>query len=344
MTNSSGKPINSVVIDDNGDSMIEAAAFIITISSILGQFIQEWCRGESIRIGWHVSQSQVRALRRLYAHPRSPLGSVADTLGIKGPTASNILSRLGELGMVEKERDPQNKQRVLMSLTEQGMAFVENYDRDLLAEVSTRINRLKPVEVKNLLSAAQGFTRAYAGGEEDYVDPKLSVSKSRMAGIAACSQALCDFLSANAYRYISDALSGSRVSNLQLRILVYIDRHSESTMTELANYIGVRVATVSTAVHVLVKHGMARSERVRGKGQRRQVSATGLGRKVIIGYKMELVQGIYLAIASGLSDEELTATLHAREVLLNALEDSAPVREDIVNFVAMAESLSRPFQ
>lgn len=313
--------------------------FFITISSVLGQFIQEWCRNESIRIGWHVSQSQVRALRWLYAHPHSSLGSVAVTLGIKSPTASNILSRLGELGMVEKERDPSNKQRILMSLTDEGRAFVENYDRDLLAEVSSRMKKLRSPELKELLSAAQGFTRPYAALGDDYVEPKLSVSKSRIAGVAACSQMLSDILSANAYRYISEALSGSKVSNLQLRILTYIDRHPESTMTDLANYIGVRMPTVSTAVRVLVKHGMAKSERVRGKGQRRQVSATGLARKVIIGYKMELVQGIHRAVASGLSDQEVAATLHAREVLLGALSDSDPVREDLDNYVAMAEAL-----
>ena len=313
--------------------------FFITISAVLGQFIQEWCRKESTRIGWHVSQSQVRALRWLYTHPHSSLGSVVVTLGIKSPTASSILSRLGELGMVEKERDPGNKQRVQMSLTDQGRAFVENYDRDLLAEVSCRLNKLKSTELENLLSAAQGFTRAYAAQGDDYVEPELSVSKSRIAGIAACSQTLCDILSAHAYRYINEALSGSKVSILQLRILTYLDRHPESTMTNLANHIGVRMPTISTAVRVLVKHGMANSERVKGKGQRRQVSATGPARKVIIGYKVELVRGVHRAVASGLSDREVAATLRAREVLLEAITDSNAVREDMANYTAMAEAL-----
>lgn len=317
------------------EDLIRIAEFFIMISTAIQVFFQNWCRRESSLMGWHVSQSQIRTLRLLYARTNSTVGDVATHLGIKSQTLSTILRRVGKLGMVEKNRDPGNKQRVLLSLGAGGKCLVEKYDQDLLSEFSHWMGNMKSAEVRKLLSAARGFTRALVEEGDDYLEPKLSASIGRMAGVVACNQAICDFLAANAYRYLSEALSGSKVSALQLRILAHLD-YRPTSMTDLANHLGVTMPTVSSAVRVLEKHGMARSEKASGNKRRKVISSTGLGKKVVLGYRVEFIGSIHRAARSGLCNDEVQATLRANEVLIDTLSDNAGFLEDLEVFRSIA--------
>lgn len=66
---------------------------------------------------------QMKTLSFLYHNGRSPVGEIAEGLGLAMPTASELVDKLAERDLVERETNPENRRQVLVSLTETGTAI-----------------------------------------------------------------------------------------------------------------------------------------------------------------------------------------------------------------------------
>jgi DNA-binding MarR family transcriptional regulator len=66
---------------------------------------------------------QMKALGYLYRHGRLTVGEVAEGLGLAMPTASELVDKLAERGLLERGVNPDNRRQVHVWLTEEAMAY-----------------------------------------------------------------------------------------------------------------------------------------------------------------------------------------------------------------------------
>lgn len=71
-----------------------------------------------------LSMAQFKALLALARAAPAPISSVAETLGISLPTASHLVDRLEQAGLVARTTDVEDRRRTLASLTPVGQALV----------------------------------------------------------------------------------------------------------------------------------------------------------------------------------------------------------------------------
>jgi DNA-binding MarR family transcriptional regulator len=80
--------------------------------------------------GEGLSPSQAAALATIDRHGPLTPSELADRERVKRPTATRVIARLEEMGLVDRARDPQDGRSSLVALSPAG--------RDLLARVRTR--------------------------------------------------------------------------------------------------------------------------------------------------------------------------------------------------------------
>jgi DNA-binding MarR family transcriptional regulator len=95
--------------------------------------------------GEDLSPSQSAALATIDRHGPLTPSELADRERVKRPTATRVLARLEEAGLVDRARDPQDGRSSLVALTPAG--------RELLARVRTRkdaylVRRLRELEAE----------------------------------------------------------------------------------------------------------------------------------------------------------------------------------------------------
>jgi DNA-binding MarR family transcriptional regulator len=75
---------------------------------------------------WREAQltlGQVRVLRKLARQPRS-LSRLGDELALAPPSVTRLIDRLEERGLIERRRDPDDRRRVVATVTEEGRRLV----------------------------------------------------------------------------------------------------------------------------------------------------------------------------------------------------------------------------
>lgn len=120
---------------------------------------------------------QMKALGYLYRHGRSTVGEVAEGLGLAMPTASEVVDKLAERGLLERGVNPDNRRQVHVWLTEEAMA----YGRDLLAMRRAQVRRvfdeLSPSEqagfVRGLRALHEAVSRSPAACAQESSAPAV---------------------------------------------------------------------------------------------------------------------------------------------------------------------------
>jgi DNA-binding MarR family transcriptional regulator len=84
--------------------------------------------------------TQAKAVSLLYHHGDHTVSEVASGLGISLPSASELIDRLVERGLVERTQDPSDRRRFIIGLTPKSL------------EVATRIHDLRREQVRDALS------------------------------------------------------------------------------------------------------------------------------------------------------------------------------------------------
>ncbi len=86
---------------------------------------------------------------------------------IKRPTATRIVARLTELGLVERTPDPEDGRCALVSITPEGRSLLRRLRNRKTAYLAKRLAELDPEDVRTLEAAAGVLERMLAeDGEE----------------------------------------------------------------------------------------------------------------------------------------------------------------------------------
>jgi DNA-binding MarR family transcriptional regulator len=86
-----------------------------------------------------VSMPQLKVLAFISRNPGTSLTSAAEDLAVTAATASNLVDRLVKRGYVKREEDPNERRKVLLSLTESGTVHLELCRQFAQASVATLI-------------------------------------------------------------------------------------------------------------------------------------------------------------------------------------------------------------
>ncbi len=96
---------------------------------------------------------QFRLLRLLSKRQRCTMQELADLVGVAAPTATAMVKRLLNLGLVERVRDEHDWRVVWISPTERGLRTVALYDRFRRTNLQRRLAQLSPDELTRLNAA-----------------------------------------------------------------------------------------------------------------------------------------------------------------------------------------------
>ncbi|MGV2829169.1 MarR family winged helix-turn-helix transcriptional regulator [Myxosarcina sp. GI1(2024)] len=98
-----------------------------------------------------LSLSQLRILCFLDRHPQSSLSDVAEFLDVTRPTTSGAIERLVQQGLVDRVHDPQERRRILLSLTSAGSDYQQQVYRALSRCIEEQLSSLSQKEYSQLM-------------------------------------------------------------------------------------------------------------------------------------------------------------------------------------------------
>lgn len=118
------------------------------------------------RRGARISVPQWRTLALLGRAPGSSLSDVAEHLGVSRSTASVLVDRLVRRGLVERQRHPQERRRVRLSLTARGEALLARARAHTRARLVQRLAGATPSHLACLAEGLALLRRLFAAVEE----------------------------------------------------------------------------------------------------------------------------------------------------------------------------------
>lgn len=98
-----------------------------------------------------LSLSQLRILCFLDCHPQSSLSEVAEYLDVTRPTASGAIERLVQQGLVDRSHDPQERRKILLSLTPAGSKYQQQVHQALSKRIEKRLGSLSQKQCSQLI-------------------------------------------------------------------------------------------------------------------------------------------------------------------------------------------------
>lgn len=129
----------------------------VDVSSIMPYELYE----RSVRI------SDIRLLQYLYQRGSMPMSSIARWMNIGQSTATGVVNRLVERGLVERERDHEDWRVVLCCLTYTGQRLIGSQWNPTIVEIRLRIKRLTYSQLLNLRRALKAMVQAFKEIEEN---------------------------------------------------------------------------------------------------------------------------------------------------------------------------------
>ncbi|MBC7256662.1 MAG: MarR family transcriptional regulator [Chloroflexi bacterium] len=99
----------------------------------------------------------------LAERPRS-LGELADLHAVSPPTMSSSIHRLVSKGWLHCERDPQDRRRLLIHLTEEGWTVLSEIHQRAQEVVLERLKTLSPEACAHLIEGLRLLQQVFVGG------------------------------------------------------------------------------------------------------------------------------------------------------------------------------------
>ncbi len=97
-----------------------------------------------------MSGAQLWAMERISASPGISPGDLARQLAIHPSTASNLLARLEELGVIRRDRHSRDQRRVQLSLSAKGATVLRKAPRPLKGVLQQALSDLPPASLAAL--------------------------------------------------------------------------------------------------------------------------------------------------------------------------------------------------
>lgn len=98
-----------------------------------------------------LSLSQLRVLTYLKRCPQASLTDVSEYLDVTRPTMSGTIERLVQRGLVDRVEDPQERRRVLLSLTATGVQQLQQVTEATREKMAQKLLHLSDVQLQQLM-------------------------------------------------------------------------------------------------------------------------------------------------------------------------------------------------
>jgi DNA-binding MarR family transcriptional regulator len=113
--------------------------------------------------GTDLGPSQTAALATIERHGPLAPSELAERELIKRPTATRVLARLAEAGLVERIADPSDGRSAIVSITPDGRALLRRLRQRKTAYLAKRLRGLPDRDVRALARAAEVLERLLEG-------------------------------------------------------------------------------------------------------------------------------------------------------------------------------------
>jgi DNA-binding MarR family transcriptional regulator len=114
--------------------------------------------------GGELTAAQTAALATIEQHGPLTPSELADIERVQRPSATRIIARLADAGLVERAGDPSDGRVSLVSLTKAGEAELKRLRTRKNAYLARRLRELDPADVAALERAAEVLERMLEGG------------------------------------------------------------------------------------------------------------------------------------------------------------------------------------
>jgi DNA-binding MarR family transcriptional regulator len=114
-------------------------------------------------MGRSVSMTHMHVLAKLRMAGALPMGRLAEALDVSVASATGIVGRMEERGLVERKRDASDRRVVMVELADGGTAALEEIEargRDYMGRVLERLTRDELIQLRN------GFLAMHRAGQE----------------------------------------------------------------------------------------------------------------------------------------------------------------------------------
>ncbi len=144
------------------DKYTQAASLIVdVIPRFMRALASDWRHDEHSPDPGHF-----RVLLILTEGPTN-LSTLAAKLEVSLPTMSNSISTLVERGWVLRRRDPDDRRRVLIEITERGCGVLEHIRNVAQAHVSRALRDLSEEECELIIEGMSALGRAFDGNHQN---------------------------------------------------------------------------------------------------------------------------------------------------------------------------------
>jgi DNA-binding MarR family transcriptional regulator len=110
----------------------------------------------------NVSLAQVRLFALLKDSPGASLSDVAEFLGVSKPTASALVERMVQRGLVLRADDPNERRCVVLSLTASGEAYLQEIRQFAIGEIGKLFEAIPEEEMFKLIEGLSLLKSAFA--------------------------------------------------------------------------------------------------------------------------------------------------------------------------------------
>ena len=109
-------------------------------------------------LDYDLTLQQVRVFAFILARGQASIGTVGDALGIRPNVATGITQRLVDRGLIERREDPEDRRVRLLTVTDRGLALIDELSEIVLAKGRELLDRLSDEQLTQLrdIFAAMG--------------------------------------------------------------------------------------------------------------------------------------------------------------------------------------------
>ena len=108
-----------------------------------------------------ISMSHLLLMTLLETHGPMPMSRVAELLGCGLPTATGIVSRMEERGLVKREHDNEDRRVVTLRLSEEGAVEIRELQLSRRERMATALTHLTEPEREQLLASVRALRGAF---------------------------------------------------------------------------------------------------------------------------------------------------------------------------------------
>jgi DNA-binding MarR family transcriptional regulator len=139
------------------------------------------CAGSQRLVRLGISMTHFHVLTLLRHHDAMPMGRLAEILDVSMSSATGIIDRMEERGLVERVRVQDDRRVVLVRPTPAGLDLVDEAELVKSAVITSSLERMSVEQLERLSIATTDLRSA--------IEAELAAAPERYADLAQCSRA-----------------------------------------------------------------------------------------------------------------------------------------------------------